>query len=265
MCAPNIKGRVASADFEDRNEWVLSHFDGPPEQIEEFLNSIAVSLAGKDVIDIGCGDGLIDLGVVSKFSPNSLIGVDVCQVDVNELVMTANQHLGLNELPENLSFTLGGQTKISLDSESRDLAISWSTFEHVRDLQQIISEVYRILKPQSYFFIQVWPMYYSENGGHLWYWDSTPYSHLLKSRDELQEILALDKDTSDEVKKACMIDYDTLNKLTLKKLTNALKFSGFEIRKLKLVSGEPVIPPSLQNLPVEDLIIAEIKLLAFKN
>jgi hypothetical protein len=108
-------------------------------------------------------------------------------------------------------------------------------------------------------------MYYSENGGHLWYWDSTPFSHLLKSRDELQDIMALDKDTSDEVKKACMVDYDTLNKLTLKKLTNALKFSGFEIRKLKLVSGEPLIPSSLQNLPVEDLVITEIKLLAFKN
>ncbi len=256
---------MPSADFSDRNEWVRSHYDGPPEQIEEFLSAVGTSVAGKNVIDIGCGDGIIDLGVVNKLSPKSLVGVDVCQVDIGNLNFTAQAHLGLTHLPENLSFTIGGQTTIPIASETSDLAISWSTFEHVRDIQEIMNEVYRILKPQSYFFIQIWPMYYSENGGHLWHWDPTPFSHLLNSREKLKNLLSLDKDTSQEVKDACLVDYDTLNKITIEKLANALKFSGFEIRKLRLNSGEPVIPPSLQSIPIEDLVVSEVMLLAFKN
>jgi hypothetical protein len=128
-----------------------------------------------------------------------------------------------------------------------------------------MNEVFRILKPQSYFFVQIWPMYYSENGGHLWHWDSTPYSHLMKSRQELIDIMNSDTTSSSEVKQACLVDYDTLNKITFKKLCNSLKLAGFDIRKAIVDTGQPVIPPSLNHLPIEDLIISQVKLLAFKN
>lgn len=56
-----------------------------PEQIQEFLLGDEIHLEGKNVLDIGCGDGLIDAGIAHFLKPGELIGVDIRAVDLAAL------------------------------------------------------------------------------------------------------------------------------------------------------------------------------------
>ena len=62
---------------------------------------------------------------------------------------------------------------------------TWSVFEHVDDPVGLLGEVSRVLKPDGYLFLQLWPFYDSEHGGHLWPHYEGPYPHHLSSDEEI--------------------------------------------------------------------------------
>ena len=61
---------LSTAD-RDTSEWFKEHYESAASQITEFLAGDRISLAGQRVADIGCGDGLIDLGVVHQCRPDA--------------------------------------------------------------------------------------------------------------------------------------------------------------------------------------------------
>ena len=61
---------------DQRSQWFRERYDQASAQIVEFFGSSFFSLTGKAVADVGCGDGIIDLGVFRRATPSRLVGFD---------------------------------------------------------------------------------------------------------------------------------------------------------------------------------------------
>jgi 2-polyprenyl-3-methyl-5-hydroxy-6-metoxy-1,4-benzoquinol methylase len=83
--APEVAGRVKNSPSDKREKWFTQHVVNPAAEIADFLEGTNLSLTGARVLDVGCGDGFIDLGVIQKFQPSLLVGTDLFEVDVEDL------------------------------------------------------------------------------------------------------------------------------------------------------------------------------------
>jgi SAM-dependent methyltransferase len=246
----------------DHVRWFEEHYDQAAKQIIDFFESDGIDLSGKTVADIGCGDGIIDLGVFHKAKPAKLIGYDVREPDLTSLRRTA-EALELKEpFPDPGRFQLAQSLEQSLPAEndSFDYAFTWSVFEHVSQPLQMLNEICRILKPSGALFVQVWPLYYSEHGGHLWMHYSESYSHLLHSDSEIESTVRLKPGT--DPTRLADDEYRSLNRLTIDDLQRAMLGGGFAITKLELLTETVHLDPGLAMHPLSALGISGVKLLA---
>jgi ubiquinone/menaquinone biosynthesis C-methylase UbiE len=131
---------------------------------------------------------------------------------------------------------------IPLDPDSIDVAFSWSTFEHVSHPFESLQELKRVSKPNGYLFIQIFPMYYSAHGHHMW-WDSNfpPFIHL--SNNELFKSRLKDFSDSNEYaesfKRIIEEEVDSLNQIKFDEIKELILDLNFKILK-KDLSSEPV-------------------------
>src|SRR5206468_13118666 len=150
--------------------WFRSHYEQAAGEIVDFFGGDGISLKGKRLADIGCGDGITDLGLAVQAEPASLVGFDVVDTDtdhLSELARAAGVELPGGTLPPALSFVTSGETQLPASDRSFDYVLSWSAFEHILDPVPLLREVHRVLTDDGVLFIQLWPFYDSEHGTHL--------------------------------------------------------------------------------------------------
>ncbi|HEX3433923.1 MAG TPA: class I SAM-dependent methyltransferase, partial [Solirubrobacteraceae bacterium] len=154
----------------DAVAWFADHFDVAAQQIIDFVASDGIELEGATLADIGSGDGIIDLGVVVKARPAKLVGYDLKAVDTDALRRSSVAAGQTEDLPDQdvLSFAQSEPDRIPAPNDTFDVVFSWSVFEHVSNPVLMLNEVHRILKPEGVFFLQLWPFFHSQHGGHLW-------------------------------------------------------------------------------------------------
>jgi SAM-dependent methyltransferase len=248
---------------EDPQVWFREHYGDAADQVLSFLTGDGLSLAGLAVADIGCGDGIIDLGLAIKGGPEKLVGYDVRPVDEDALRRSA-QVAGVagvaDGLPPNLSFAASEVGHVPAPDDTYDLVVTWSVFEHVTQPVQMLSEIARVLKPSGALFLQLWPFYHSEHGGHLWPHFAGPFPHLLQTDAEIRDRLPGLRAT-DPTREA-LDEYDSLNRITLDELQRAMLAAGLVTVKLELVADAVHIPRELSHLPLSLLGIGGVKLLA---
>jgi SAM-dependent methyltransferase len=245
-------------------EWFWSHYGEAAATIIDFLAADGHMLAGRDVADVGCGDGIIDLGLVHRAEPARLVGYDV-DPTVGDLLERARAAGVADELPPNLTFVRSESTHVPAPDESFDVVVTWSTFEHVEDPVGLLREIERILKPDGVLFLQLWPFYYSEHGAHLWHWYPGGFAHLRQSEEQLQaDVRSRDGHLPGTAEEALRI-FRTLNRITLDELHGALREAGFVVSKVEVMSHEVHVPPELEDHPLSELAIAGVKLLASRR
>jgi SAM-dependent methyltransferase len=245
----------------DPVRWFDEHFNDAADEIIGFLAGDGITLEDKMVADIGCGDGIIDLGLAMKGKPHSLMGYDVRPTDQGGLLRAA-QAAGVldDELPLNLTFITSEPEVIPAEAAAFDAAVTWSVFEHVDDPVSLLRETRRILKPTGVLFLQLWPFWLSQHGGHLWPHIEEPFPHLVrKDEDILEEV---DGKRATDPTRTADDEYRSLNHLTLDGLQRALLAAGLQPTKLKIMSDTIHIPISLGHIPLSDLGIAGVELLA---
>jgi len=240
--------------------WWDAHFESAAGQVLDFLAGDGISLEGKRVADIGCGDGIIDLGLVLKGRPERLVGFDVLNTDVDDLVRLAKDHADLDTLPENLFFATSGERTIPAEDHSFDVVVSWSAFEHIADPVAMLREIRRILTHHGLLFIQLWPFYDAAHGTHLVDWFPEGFA---QHRHTDEEILARVRSRGDQELGSRLIDiYRTLNKITLDDLGAALREAGFRVVKIALDAEEVHLPEEVAHLPLTHVAVSGVKLLA---
>ena len=65
-----------------------------------------------------------------------------------------------------------------------DFVYCINAFEHIQDPSNALLEIWRVLKPGGYAFIQFDPLYYCDTGSHMFDFFPEPWGHLVYSEDE---------------------------------------------------------------------------------
>lgn len=93
---------------------------------------------GIAIIDFGCGNGLI-IQEMKKINPQAeYIGLDVSETALKSAAAI---------LPECKFYKIEDGEKLSIGNNAIDLVFSSEVIEHIYDVENAISEIYRILKP----------------------------------------------------------------------------------------------------------------------
>ena len=151
-----------------RTDWNTEEFysgdawyDG--QTLHEFLGSLGIDLAGKRVLDLGCGMGRISLQFARY-------GAEVYGTDISE-EMIRLARLNLVHVPR-LHFRVGdGVSLESYPDGFFDVAWSYITFRHIPSLRVIegyVREIGRVLAPGGRFILEAgnlrgWQAFVSEN------------------------------------------------------------------------------------------------------
>lgn len=243
--------------------WFDEHYRDAPQQVVDFLAGDGLSLEGRDVADIGCGDGIIDLGLVDLARPKRLVGFDLEPVDTTALLRDARRAgVGADGLPDALEFRTNGRTELPARDGEFDVLVSWSTFEHVDEPIGLLREMRRIVADDGLLFLQIWPLYFSQHGSHLWPWYPEGYAQFQHSDAEIEDRIRGAEARREKDVSFILDEYRSLNRITVDKLHRALLAAGFYVAKFELLTGATRITRSLNRLPLSDLGIAGIKLLA---
>ncbi|MBN1185018.1 MAG: class I SAM-dependent methyltransferase [Bacteroidales bacterium] len=111
-------------------------------QLYHHLTS-SVELAGKDILEIGCGRGGGLAYTVRTFNPASAQGVDLDKVAIS----FCNRHYP----HENLNFMRGDAQKLSIEDNTFDVILNVESSHRYPDMKAFLTEVRRLLRPGGYF------------------------------------------------------------------------------------------------------------------
>jgi len=242
--------------------WFGEHYEEAANQVISFLADDDITMAGRQVADVGCGDGIIDLGVLDKAGPAQLVGFDVVATDTDHLLEFARSEGVAEELPAGLEFRTSEATHLPADDDSFDIVFTWSAFEHIAEPQAVAAEIRRVLRPDGVVMLQLWPFYNSEHGAHLW--QSIPGS-FVQHLSALADIEAAVRSAAlhpPELMDEFIEVYRTLNRITLDDLQRALLGGGLCVTKVELISETVRIPPELFRRSLSHLAVSGVKLLA---
>ena len=97
----------------------------------------------KSVLDVACGEGY-GASLLAK-KAKSVIGVDISSDAVKHANQTYKQ--------KNLEFIEASATKLPLPDLSFDVVVSFETIEHLFEQEQMLDEIFRVLKPNGCLII----------------------------------------------------------------------------------------------------------------
>ena len=130
-------------------------------------------IAGKMVIDFGCGEGDDSIEMVRR-GAGRVIGIDIR----DDVLNVARQKADEERIGPQCSF--GTST-----NELADVIVSVDAFEHFSDPAEVLRVMDRLLKPSGEVLISFGPTWYHPLGGHLF--SVFPWAHLLFAEEALIE------------------------------------------------------------------------------
>lgn len=261
----NPEEPLPAGDQTPESTWFAEHYGEAVGHIIDFHAAVGISLEGKRVADIGCGDGIIDLGLAHKARPEQLIGFDIEPTNVDHLLAQAHKEIAITELPAELEFHQSSPEAIPAENASFDHLVTWSAFEHVVNPVAVLKEMRRIIRPDGVMFLQLWPFYHSERGSHLWDWFPEPFHHLNQLAGEISEEARRSDRHPKEWTEMMVREFGNLNRITLDELQRSILASGFTIRRFELYTNPVQLTPELARYPLSVLGISGVKLLATAN
>jgi ubiquinone/menaquinone biosynthesis C-methylase UbiE len=245
--------------------WFWDHYEWAAGQILEFIAGTGASLQDRDIADVGCGDGILTLGLTRRAGANRVVGFDVNPVNISHLLNHARNEGVSDELPIELEFSVSAPEHLPAESSSFDFITTWSAFEHIADPLAVLKEIRRVLRPQGLLFLQLWPFYLSERGSHLWDWFPEPFHHLLQPQSIILEQLEASDLKSPDSTDMMAREFRRLNRITLDELHRCLVAAGLSVVKLELLTNAVLVPRELARYPLSELGISGVKLLAIPS
>ncbi|HEY6329718.1 MAG TPA: class I SAM-dependent methyltransferase [Blastocatellia bacterium] len=152
-------------------------FDDGPAFFLPFEGILApAELAGKDVLDLGCGHGGRTAYYALQGRPRSIVGVEISSE------RTGVGKVSAKKIAPNapISFAVGFGENLPFARDSFDLIISYDVFEHVQDLPEVLSECRRVLRPGGRLYA-LFPPYFGPRTHHLDFVTTLPFIHYVFS------------------------------------------------------------------------------------
>ena len=132
---------VAKDWWSDDVRWIRTLKNLVPGRLGWFEKHI--DWAGKSVLDVGCAGGFMTEAIAEK-------GARVTGIDpANEAINAARAHAQGSGLE--VSYIVGVGEELPYEDASFDAVVCVDVLEHVQDLDKVISEITRVLKPGGMF------------------------------------------------------------------------------------------------------------------
>ncbi len=255
-------------------DWFHKHFDHAARTVASYFLGDSPLLAGR-VLDVGCGDGITDLGIALRWQPQEFIGVDPFRGYERLPEILDAAHLPREAMPEGLRFMPADANDLPFDDNHFDVVVSWGSLEHiVGGYERALREIRRVLRPDGLLFVHP-GLFYSDVGNHLGefaFARAEPYVHLKRSREQLREmVLAATPDYIDRAGEFSTPEqywqwFTELNPITVDRFERELRELGFEPWRVALRTHERVdYTPELQRYSFVDLAVGELYLSAYNR
>ena len=111
-----------------------------------------VGVAGRHVLDVGCGLGVIDVLLVREHGAQSVLGIDVEQKFIDR-AMTRATEAGLSD---RISFLRVQPGPFPFPEQTFDIVFSKDAMIHIPDKPALYAEVLRVLRPGGVFVASDW-------------------------------------------------------------------------------------------------------------
>jgi ubiquinone/menaquinone biosynthesis C-methylase UbiE len=175
---PNVEGRESRDAY---SRW--EHHWGA--QFARTYMAPAGDLAGRRVLDVGCGLG--GKTVAYEEAGGRVTGIDLAAANVVQSMEYARGHRAQAD------FFVGDAAALPLVDASFDTLVANDAMEHFAEPERALAEMARVTRPGGAVWIFFTP-HYSPLGSHLYDYVYTPWCHLLFTRPQLaraiREILA---------------------------------------------------------------------------
>lgn len=141
---------------------------------------LAPLLRGKVVLDLGCFTGGKSIAYAERYRLDKIYGIDISDVYI-EAAQRFAKTKGIKA-----EFVCATGENLPFETEKFDAILSHDVFEHVQDVEQVLSECNRVLKRKGKLFV-VFPSYFSPEH-HLTLVTATPFIHYFFSGRDLIDV-----------------------------------------------------------------------------
>jgi SAM-dependent methyltransferase len=278
----SLKSQPGTAPVQDlawnrgHEDWFFRHFDHAALVVTDYLLERHPLLRGR-ILDVGCGDGLIDLGIFLRTLPEELVGIDPFGGFERLRGVLESNHLPVDLLDDalaegRLQFRAADGNAIPYPDDHFDVAVSWGSLEHIAGgYGQALQEIRRVLKKDGLLFVHP-GLYYGALGNHLGEFFDDPFIHLKLPPDELRRaVLSTPPRRIDRAGHVATPEeywqwYTELNPIRVADFERELRALGFEPWRVALRTSDLVeYTPELQEYPMQDLATVELYLSAWNR
>ena len=147
-----IKYSSSKCAYDYENE--INFFD------KYFPNFSTEELNQKTILDLGCFTGGRVVNWAEKYGTSSADGIDINPIFAESGAIFAKKK-GVNA-----NFATGFGENLPYESNSFDFIISFDVLEHVEDVERVINECFRVLKPNGKL-LAVFPQFFQPLEAHL--------------------------------------------------------------------------------------------------
>lgn len=140
-------------------------------------------LAGRDVLDLGCGYGGRTVYYALEGAPKEVVGTEISGMMVDRCRALADQEGAVNT-----RFLVGFAEDLPFRDGSFDLIVSYDVLEHVQDPVRAYEEMARVLRPGGEAWL-VFPTYLGARSSHLDYLTQVPLLHRVFDPDAIIDVV----------------------------------------------------------------------------
>jgi ubiquinone/menaquinone biosynthesis C-methylase UbiE len=141
------------------NEYTMLHYPFYVNESDSFFQaqknltdyciSLLNPLKNKEILEIGCGNGVQAIYICTNYHPLSITGIDLS----NGSIEIANSEKERTKINNVFFYVDNAQDLTHISSDSIDVILTIESAFHYPDKPAFLKEVYRVLKPGGEFLI----------------------------------------------------------------------------------------------------------------
>ncbi len=214
---------VADSGPRDEGDQAEHEYGKAAGSYQRFVDELG-SVAGRDVLDFGCGWGGESVWLAERGA--RVVGCDISGSAIEHARAFASQ-----KREANVRFEVCSPIRLPFADDSFDAVFSTDVFEHVMDLPAVLGELRRVLRPGGVLLTRFGPLFYSPLGYHVPWATQVPWAHLVFGLGPIMEVRNR-KRSPIEVRSW---EETGLNRATYGRFARAVESSGWGVERLERI------------------------------